>query len=104
MRSFAVVLSVAVSAVAALDNWQDYEWSYTPDKTADWYQEHGELLPVLAPELTVIEANKSYVVKLECVGCPFRVRELYEVVETWQEPPQDNSLVRPPRSRRLSQC
>lgn len=83
---------IALAAASAVD-WTEYEWSYKPDKTADWYKQHGQSLPGTAPELTILEDNKSYVVKLECLGCPFRVREIGEVVETWQEPPQDNSLV-----------
>ncbi|KAF2682976.1 hypothetical protein K458DRAFT_244056, partial [Lentithecium fluviatile CBS 122367] len=71
----------------------DTEWAIYPDKTADWYKEHGEALPELAQAITTVEANRSYVVKLECVGCPFRVRELGEMLETWQDPPQDNSLL-----------
>src|SRR5262245_57206536 len=91
MRGLSIVASLV--AIAAAREYPDSDWATHPDKTADWYKEHGEPLPELAPTITTVEANRSYVLKLECVGCPFRVRELYEVVETWQEPPQDNSLV-----------
>ncbi|KAF2106823.1 hypothetical protein BDV96DRAFT_469196, partial [Lophiotrema nucula] len=46
-----------------------------------------------APAITVATDNKSYVIKLECVGCPFRVREYGQIAEYWQEPPRDNSLL-----------
>ncbi|KAF2175117.1 hypothetical protein K469DRAFT_611775 [Zopfia rhizophila CBS 207.26] len=78
---------------ATSEDWRAYTWSYEPDKTADWYGKHGKPLPELAPALTTVEQNKSYIVKLECVGCPFRVRREGELVETWQEPPQENSLL-----------
>jgi hypothetical protein len=45
------------------------------------------------PEIQVVEASKAYVVKLDCVGCPFAVRGEYPKVE-WQQPPQANALVR----------
>ncbi|KAF1941130.1 hypothetical protein EJ02DRAFT_423350 [Clathrospora elynae] len=45
----------------------------------------------LAPVITTVEANRSYVVKLECVGCPFAVIE-NELHMSWEQPPRDNSL------------
>ncbi|KAF2008147.1 hypothetical protein P154DRAFT_16511 [Amniculicola lignicola CBS 123094] len=72
---------------------EDSSWSYLPDKTADWYQEHQVPLPELAPEITTVREGKSYIVKLECIGCLFRVRELGEPVEKWQFPSQENSLL-----------
>jgi hypothetical protein len=58
-------------------------------------EEDGLHLPELAGEHYWVEETQSHIVKLECLGCPFsvRVREQHEVVETWQEPPQENSLV-----------
>jgi hypothetical protein len=93
MRSFAAFSLSVAAAVASSVNWWEYEWSYRPDRTADWYKQRGQPLPEIAPEITTVEEHKSYVVKLECLGCPFRVRKYGETVETWQEPPQDNSLV-----------
>lgn len=49
-------------------------------------------LPQYAPEVTVVQPNNSYIVKLECLGCPFALFESQRNV-TWQQPPQDNSLV-----------
>ncbi|KAF2621943.1 hypothetical protein BU25DRAFT_435166 [Macroventuria anomochaeta] len=59
------------------------------DETADWYKDHGKPIPDVAPEITVIEANRSYVVKLECPDCPFLVKEGRKA--SWQE--RDNSLL-----------
>ncbi|KAF2652397.1 hypothetical protein K491DRAFT_681406 [Lophiostoma macrostomum CBS 122681] len=89
MRSSLLYSLPLASAAVAVDQ----SWSYEPDKTADWYQGHSQELPKVAPEITTVEAGKSYVVKLDCVGCPFRVRQKYELVETWQEHPQDSSLL-----------
>lgn len=89
-------LAASLVAVAAARDYHNSKWATHPAKTADWYAEHGLPLPELAPTITTVEPNKSYVVKLECMGCPFRVRELYQTFETWQEPPQDNSLVSTP--------
>jgi len=50
-------------------------------------------VPVYAREITVVEPNKAYVVKLDCTGCPFALRERNTQV-LWQQPPQDNALVR----------
>jgi len=99
MRSFvALTLPVAIAAGrtvfhARVGAVPDQRWSYRPDKTADWYATHRINVPELAPAVTTVEEGQSYVVKLDCLGCPFRVRSLGEVYETWQEPAQDNSLV-----------
>ncbi|KAL1591997.1 hypothetical protein SLS60_011589 [Paraconiothyrium brasiliense] len=91
------VLGASLVAVAsAYRDWSgiDTKWATHPDKTAAWYDEHADgRPPELAPAITTIAANKSSVVKLECVGCPFRVRKLHLEPEEWQEPPQDNSLL-----------
>ncbi|KAF2799830.1 hypothetical protein K505DRAFT_224045, partial [Melanomma pulvis-pyrius CBS 109.77] len=71
----------------------DQRWSYLPDKTASWYKDNGKPLPKLAEGLTTVEDGQSYIVKLECLGCPFRLRTIGEVYETWQDPAQDNSLL-----------
>ncbi|KAJ4299445.1 hypothetical protein N0V90_004690 [Kalmusia sp. IMI 367209] len=80
---------------AAARDWNniDVDWAIRPDKTAQWYEENASgNLPELAPTITTVVANKSSVVKLECVGCPFRVREESKP-ESWQKPPQDNSML-----------
>ena len=99
MRSFvAFILPVAIVAGrsvfhARVGSVLGQKWSYLPDKTANWYATHGIKVPEFAPAVTTVEEGQSYVVKLDCLGCPFRVRSLGEVYETWQEPAQDNSLV-----------
>lgn len=96
MRAALLLLPGAALAARTSQIWrekqQDQSWSYMPDRTADWYKENDLPLPEVAPEVT--SDGSSYYVKLACLGCPFRLRKLYETVETWQEPPQDNSLVR----------
>lgn len=68
----ALGLSVAFSAGAASGD-------AIPDKTA-------------APEVAVVESNRSYMVKLDCVACPFAVWDSASEV-SWQTPPQDNALL-----------
>ena len=53
------------------------------DETADWYKDHGMPVPHVASGITVVEANRSYVVKLECPDCPFFVKE--EKKFPWQK-------------------
>lgn len=48
--------------------------------------------PESGPEVTVVQPNKSYAVKLECRGCPF-VKTVSHANVTWEHPPRDNSLV-----------
>jgi hypothetical protein len=48
--------------------------------------------PQLAPVITTIKANKNYAVKLDCLGCPFAIKDADHKV-TWQDPPQENALV-----------
>ena len=93
LASVFVVGTLAARLGPTSENWRDYTWSYEPEKTADYYQEYGLEQPALAAPITVGKPLESYIVKLECLGCPFRVRELGQVYERWQEPPQANSLV-----------
>jgi hypothetical protein len=83
-------------AVASARNWigVDVDWALYPDTPAAWYESQGEQLPKLADAVTTVEANRSYVVKLDCIGCPFRIRKPLD--ESWQDPPRDNSLVSNP--------
>ncbi|MCJ1244709.1 hypothetical protein MMC30_001908 [Trapelia coarctata] len=83
----------ALRALATFDDGGDYAWSYTPALPLSYYLSHGLSSPAPALPITPVRLHKSYIVKLECLGCPFRVRELGPVVETWQEPPQANSLL-----------
>jgi hypothetical protein len=47
--------------------------------------------PQYLPEIEVLEANRSYGVKLECVECPFAVKDANQQV-VWQK--RENALVR----------
>jgi hypothetical protein len=95
MRSVLIASFVAVAS--AYRSWIgiDTRWATHPDRTAQWYEEHAQgHLPEFAKSITTVVANKTSIAKLECVGCPFRVRKLHQEPEEWQDPPQDNSLVR----------
>ncbi|KAF2503081.1 hypothetical protein BU16DRAFT_555105 [Lophium mytilinum] len=99
MRSFLSLASFfAAGALAShlgptSDDWRDYQWSYYPENTADELKELGLPLPEIAAPITTVHEHDNYVVKLECLGCPFRVREYGVRGEHWQENPQDNSLL-----------
>lgn len=82
MRS-SLVLSAFAVAVSSL------EWNIS-QPLKQWAD---EIIPHYAPEITVAEEGKAYVVKLECVGCPFAIRKENAEIE-WQEPPKENALVR----------
>jgi guanyl-specific ribonuclease Sa len=55
-------------------------------------QQTDHVVSLNTQEIEAIEANKTYVVKLECVGCPFPVQD-YNGNVVWQQS-QDNALVR----------
>ncbi|RAR13352.1 arabinogalactan endo-1,4-beta-galactosidase [Stemphylium lycopersici] len=46
----------------------------------------------VASVITVAEENRTYVVKFECVGCPYVVQKSAHEAE-WSHPPPDNSLM-----------
>jgi hypothetical protein len=50
------------------------------------------------PDITVLEDGKNFVVKLDCLGCPFGVKQDNGRV-SWPELPQDNALVSIPPSQ-----
>lgn len=81
MRSFLAFLPFALTAVHA-----DWEIVPTPERVA-----HLEI-PRYVPEITTVETNKSYVVKLDCLGCPFSTRQADAGV-VWQSD-IPNALVR----------
>jgi hypothetical protein len=55
-------------------------------------QQTNHVVSSSTQEIEVIETNKTYVVKLGCVGCPFPVQDHNGNV-MWQQS-QDNALVR----------
>lgn len=93
MRSLLFLTSLfAIGALAShlgavSEDWRDYTWSYEPDKSADFYGEHGLETSLTAMPITPVKFQESYTLKLECLGCPFRVREYGQLVEQLQEPP-----------------
>lgn len=90
------VCSALVAVAAARKKWSvlDTTWATEPDRTADWYKENGEPLPEVAPHVTTVQQGKSYVVKLDCPGCPFKRSPMDgSLVDWWNEPAQDNSLL-----------
>lgn len=95
MHSLTILPFLAASAIASLgptsDDYRDYEWSYNPDPTADEYLQDGSRVPPQAADITTVIPGSSYVVKLDCLGCPFRVRE--PAREYFTADPE-NSLVR----------
>ena len=99
MRSLIALISLlTVNVVASYlgatsENWRDYTWSYEPEATADYYKDHRLKPPLIAADITPVELQKNYIVKMECLGCPFRVRKLGQTYEPWAEELVDNSLV-----------
>ncbi|EOA87910.1 hypothetical protein ACJQWK_08188 [Exserohilum turcicum] len=82
---FLTLSSLAAAVVAAASS---------PSSGQEHRVENIEAPPVkdVAPLITVVQKNKTYAVKFECVGCPFGVlRSPHEV--QWTHPPPDNSLM-----------
>lgn len=44
-----------------------------------------------AEAVTTVQKGSNVIVKLDCLGCPFRLRT--EGEERWEETPRDNALV-----------
>lgn len=85
MRFFAAFgLSVVFGVVAASGDRQLEEEGIEQPQVAG---------KTVASEITVVEPNKRYVVKLDCLECPFAVWDSSSQV-SWQTPPQDNALVK----------
>jgi hypothetical protein len=81
MRTF-IPLSVFVLSVARAE----WEIVPTPDKLSNLE------IPRFVPEISEVEPKKSYVVKLDCLGCPMATRQSDTEV-TWQSN-EENALVR----------
>ncbi|XPS95481.1 hypothetical protein M3J09_004771 [Ascochyta lentis] len=94
LRSFLGLVAAASAVVVAAQQDAppriDLDWALTPDKTADWYKDHGKPAPDFASEVTVVEEKKSYIVKLDCPDCPFLVKKNV-IKSSWQK--QENSLL-----------
>jgi hypothetical protein len=80
MHLFAAVSAIVIGAAAAAE----LETSQNRLEFLD--------LPESPAYIDVVEINKAYNVKLECIDCPFAKRESdFEAV--WQEPQPENALV-----------
>ncbi len=93
----ALSLLAAAATASARNKWapSDTDWATEPAETADWYEQNDQRRPAIASAVTTVAEGQSYMVKLDCVGCPFRVRPNYpDMRETWQDPAQETSLVR----------
>lgn len=99
MQRHKVLLGAAVFASCALgwtNTWGDesnLQWSYFLDVPPSTYAEQGRDPPTTASNVSKV-SDCSYIVKLDCVGCPFRLRELGSGYGDWEKPPRSNSLVR----------
>jgi len=78
MHLFTALAAVAVATVGA-----DISDPGTPDHS---------LLDAAAPDIEVVNFNKEYVVKLDCVGCPY-ARQLDDKKAVWEQPARENALV-----------
>jgi hypothetical protein len=95
MLSLTLLSFLSAGAFAALgptsDDPKDFEWSFHPDPTAAEYLQRGSEVPPQAAAITKVIPESSYVVKLDCLGCPFRVRTAHGNDYFTAEP--ENSLV-----------
>ncbi|KAH5279160.1 hypothetical protein HBI71_024940 [Parastagonospora nodorum] len=78
MHFLAALAAVAVATVRA-----DISDLGTPDHS---------LLDSAAPDVEVVDFNKEYVVKLDCIGCPY-ARQVADNKAVWEQPPRKNALV-----------
>ena len=75
----------------------DTTWAIQSDLTHDELVAHGFEIPDIASAVTEIKHSLNYIVKLDCVGCPFDIRGTY-TWDQYEQPGRPNSLVRPPIS------
>ncbi|KAL5118795.1 hypothetical protein ACEQ8H_003298 [Pleosporales sp. CAS-2024a] len=78
--------STAFAAAAAVAVGAEVADAVAPGQQPD--QAGSEIFP----EVKVVKLNKDYIVKLECVGCPFARRVQASNEAEWQQPPQQNAL------------
>lgn len=76
--SYAILFAIHASAYSTLDLEEDpyHDWreELGRDATADDYRQHGEPLPAISPPVTSTREEQSYIVKVDCLSCPSRVR------------------------------
>lgn len=83
---FTLLSFVAVLAVQAHPNHpssSDYTYSHSVGREIGSSQWSGAV--------TTVRKGSNVIVKLDCLGCPFRLRT--EDEEIWEEPPRENALV-----------
>ena len=80
-------LSLAVTAIATSPDQQQADEEIAWQKYAE-----GKYTEPSASDITVIQANQSYTVKLDCVGCPLTVQPSLGNTK-WQTLSRDNVLV-----------
>lgn len=73
MRFLAALAAIAVTSVKAI-----------PDVAEAPSQRPDHNIP--QPEVDVVEVNKEYIVRLDCVGCPYAAPEAFNKA-SWQQPP-----------------
>lgn len=99
--SYATILfAIHASAYSPLEDLEEdphHDWreELGRDATADDYRQHGEPLPVVAPAVTSIRDEQSYIVKVDCLSCSSRVRNLWQLSEhiIWDVVEQETSFV-----------
>jgi hypothetical protein len=98
MYRHALLIIILLAGVRAVEipSWMndvnDWRIALGRDPTADDYRERRLELPAVAKSVTSIEDGQSYIVKLECLGCPSRNRLFTEASEQWEDVVQDTSL------------
>ena len=75
------------------DDPSDTTWALQPDLTHDELLAHGFEIPEVASLVTEIKRGLNYIVKLNCLGCPFDIRGTY-TADQYEQPGRPNSLVR----------
>lgn len=92
-----ILSSRALLALAWTNTWGDNSFlenfAYL-DTSPSVYKDTGlDYVPDISKIITEVRANASYIVKLPCIGCPFRLRERGMVYGYFESPPRDSALV-----------
>ena len=80
------------------DDPRDLSWALQPDLTHDELLANDFGIPEVASQATEIRDGLSYIVKLDCLSCPFDIRSPYARDE-YEQPGRPNSLVSPSNLR-----
>ncbi|KAI9708204.1 MAG: hypothetical protein M1820_004158 [Bogoriella megaspora] len=74
------------------DDPSDTTWAVQPDLTYDELITNGFEVPPIADSVTEVKPGLNYIVKLDCLGCPFDVRGTY-IWDQYEQPGRPNSLL-----------